>query len=147
MNTPNKCYCDPVKLGCELVKSGKDFENALGALLEAESKKINALVKAFCPQDCCYPVCKDDLLNANKYLSNSLDSIKEIECLVLKKIILGIIAIHVHNNGNDTDEVSPIDKEELIKETIKNVENFNVQELENFNIQDLEGLMKKFLNQ
>lgn len=147
MNTPRTCYSDPSKLGCKLVESGKDFETALGALLEAESNKINALVKAFSPEENCHPVCKDDLLNANNYLSQSLDCMKEIESIILKIITVGNIAIQTPKScteipedlPTERKEEIPIEKKEQIEEIIKNVGNYNIQ--------DLEGFIKKFLSQ
>lgn len=139
MNTPTKYNCDPIKLGCKLVESGEAFETALGALLEAESNKINALVKAFSPEDSCYPVCNDDLLNANSYLSQSLDCIKEIESLVLKIINLGNTAMQTPNPCPQTTEEITTEKKELIEEAVKIADNFDIE--------DLQSLVKRFLNQ
>lgn len=82
------------KLGENLIKSGYEFENALTKLLDAESRKINAIMKKYDENNGNNNVItKDEILLLNDQLKSSLYSIKEIEETMKLKIIIGLFLL------------------------------------------------------
>jgi len=131
-NRMSKQYCHhdrdrnfPV-LGQSLVESGRDFENAVAAVLGAEANKINALVDA--------KVCPKQLIEANELLKDTVCCIADLEKLILTKIILGILIAH---HGLLGDNFTP--------ETLAN--NINLKDVANIDdVSDLSKVLEALMN-
>ena len=78
MGAPVLETCDLCKLGKKLIESGALMEAAFAAILQAESEKIETLIKE--------KASKEELKHANDTLKEIVIEIKETEKIILRKI-------------------------------------------------------------
>lgn len=78
MGAPVLETCDLCKLEKKLIESGALMEAAFAAILQAESEKIEALIKE--------KASKEELKHANEILKEIIIEIKETEKIILRKI-------------------------------------------------------------
>lgn len=98
-------------LGKKLIFSGAVMEENLAAFLEAESRKIDAVVDKF-KKDQCSDVTTQDLLEINNSIKDSICCLAEIEEKIGAKIKLGekllhekdTCKIHCHQKHDDDDD-------------------------------------------
>lgn len=87
------------KLGEDLIKSAYELENALSKLIDAEARKVTAIMKKYYKSKCKSNLtANDDILLLNDQLKNSLYLIKEIEEIIKVKIVIGLYLVEGMDN-------------------------------------------------